>query len=72
MKQIKILEAVATCTSILGVYLVSDQYYISGWAINGIGDILWMVWGYYKNANYLIALQIILFFIAVNGLANAL
>ena len=68
----KPLEIIATITSIIGVYLVSDQHYISGWIINAIGDVMWAVWGYLKAAYYLIALQIILFVIALNGLYNAL
>ena len=68
----KPLEIIATITSIIGVYLVSDQYYLSGWLVNALGDVLWAWWGYLKNAPYLIALQAILFIIAMNGLYNAL
>lgn len=69
---IKQLEIIATITSIIGVYLVSDEYYISGWVVNAMGDVLWAVWGYQQSAYYLVALQVILFIIAVNGLYNAL
>ena len=68
----KPIEIIATITSIIGVYLVSDQYYLSGWTINAIGDVIWAVWGYLKSAYYLIALQVILFAIALNGVYNAL
>ena len=68
----KLLEFIATAVTLIGVYLISDQQYVYGWGINAAGDILWMWWGAIKSAHYLVALQLILFVIALNGLQNAL
>ena len=68
----KPLEAIATVVTIVGVYLISEQHLVAGWIINGAGDLLWIWWGYVKTAYYLIALQLILFAVALNGLHNAL
>jgi len=66
------LEFIATVSTIIGVWLISEEYYIYGWAVNGLADLLWVWWGRLKEAYYLVTLQLVLFLIALNGFHNAL
>ena len=65
------LEFLACITSLLGVYLVSEKKFILGWSINAFGDVLWILWGAWADAYFLIILQIAFLLIAFNGLRNA-
>ena len=66
------LEVFATVITVVAVYLISEQHYLWGWIISFFADLLWALWGYWKNAYYLVGLQFLLAIIAVNGIINAL
>jgi len=68
----KLYEIIGTITTVVGVFLVSEGYYVEGFLINGFSDIVWAWWAYLKKANYLIALQVLLFIIMMNGVYNNL
>tara|TARA_R100001530_G_C4218759_1_gene129393 strand:+ start:355 stop:600 length:246 start_codon:yes stop_codon:yes gene_type:complete len=68
----KFYEIIGTITTVVGVFLVSEGYYVEGFLINGFSDIVWAWWAYLKKANYLIALQVLLFIIMMNGVYNNL
>jgi hypothetical protein len=72
LKAIDCLEILATLMTIIGVWLISEVRLVEGYTINGLSDILWAIWGYFKSAYYLIALQLLLFLIMCNGLKNVL
>ena len=68
----KFYEIIGTITTVVGVFLVSEGYYVEGFLINGFSDIVWAWWAYLKKANYLIGLQVLLFIIMMNGVYNNL
>jgi hypothetical protein len=68
----KFYEIIGTITTVLGVFLISEGYYIQGFLINGFSDIIWGWWGFLKKAHYLIVLQILLFILMMNGVYNNL
>ena len=68
----KFYEIVGTITTVLGVYLISEGYYVQGFLINGFSDIVWAWWGVLKKAYYLIGLQVLLFILMMNGVYNNL
>ena len=57
--------------SLIGVGLVSQKIYLTGWILNAIGDVLWIWWSVKKDAYWLILLQIAFLLIAINGIRNA-
>ena len=65
-------EITGTITTVIGVFLISEGYYVEGFLINVFSDIIWAWWAYLKKAHYLIALQILLFMLMMNGLYNNL
>ena len=65
-------EITGTITTVIGVFLISEGYYVEGFLINGFSDIIWAWWAYLKKAHYLLALQILLFMLMMNGLYNNL
>ena len=68
----KFYEIIGTITTVVGVYLISEGYYIQGFLINGFSDIIWAWWGFLKKAYYLIGLQVLLFILMMNGVYNNL
>ena len=65
------LQFWASIVSLTAVYLISERIFFEGWAINAFGDCLWAWWGIRRKAIWLIILQVVFFFIAINGIMNA-
>jgi len=68
----KLYEIIGTITTVIGVFLVSEGYYVEGFLINGFSDIVWAWWAFLKKAPYLICLQVLLFILMMNGVYNNL
>ena len=65
-------EIIGTITTVIGVFLISEGYYVEGFLINAFSDIIWAWWAFLKKANYLIVLQVLLFVLMINGVYNNL
>ena len=65
------LQFWSAVVSVIGVYLVSENILLIGWSINLFADSLWVWWGAIHKAHFLIALQVVFVFIAINGIINA-
>ena len=68
----KFYEIIGTITTVIGVFLISEGYYVEGFLINAFSDIIWAWWAFLKKANYLICLQMLLFVLMINGVYNNL
>lgn len=64
------LEAAASITSLIAVYLVSEQILLEGWLLNLYGDLLWIALGIKLNMPFLIILQLAFVCVCINGLMN--
>ena len=64
------LQFWSAVVSVTGVYLVSENILLMGWSINLGADALWVWWGAIHKAHFLIALQVVFVFIAINGIIN--
>lgn len=63
----KIIELIATCLTVLSLYLLSEGNAL-GFTIGAFSGIVWLYWAHEKNAIGLMATNVILIFLNLNGL----
>lgn len=62
-----VTEYLATFLTLIGFYMISEAM-IAGFAISLISNILWIVWANHKNAAGIMAVNLVLLIINLNGL----
>ena len=64
------LEAAAGLASLIGYWFISENLLLMGFYVSIVGEILWIWWGWIKEAYFFIAVTVVFFILSVNGIIN--
>lgn len=64
----KAVEVLATVTTIIGFYLLSEHLMVPGFLISLSANALWLVWGFFNKANGIMIVNACLAVSSINGI----